>query len=250
MDIFVDLPGLAEVVVVPANRAVCLEKIDALSVALNDWRWNWQCVNSGSVRHVRNGGIEGGDIASTPIMELMLQASLEFDSPRLALDILFYNAALVYLMQIRSVANGQNPREESLSPEDERYIRRQIALSSHNPLLLPGTVKFRCQAAVEAFMTLSCIRRLMATTPTAVTVVTPATIGIVYWTLRDQLQLDFDLSRLVSQFPVFQGPERVFAGYFVSVDGSPGLAFNYCDAGYGAEEEGETVPGADQPAFE
>ncbi|KAK3309468.1 uncharacterized protein B0T15DRAFT_3859 [Chaetomium strumarium] len=240
MDIFVDLPGIAEAVVVPTNRAACLEKIDALSIALNDWRWNWQCANSGSVRQVHNEGMEEGDITSTPLMELILQASLEFDSPRLALDILLYNAALVYLMQIRSVANGQDPRHEPLSPDDEGYIRQQIALSRHNPLLLPGTVKFRCQAAAEGFMTLSCIRRLMATTPTAVTVVTPATIGIVYCALRDQLQLDFDFSRLVSQFPIFQDPQRVFAGYFVSVDGSPGRQ-NYCDAGNGTEEEGETI---------
>ncbi|KAK4233751.1 hypothetical protein C8A03DRAFT_19226 [Achaetomium macrosporum] len=248
MDIFVDLPGLAEAVVVPANRAACRDKIDALSIALQDWRWDWQSVNSGSVRQVRHGGLKDNDTAATSIMDQMLQASLEFDSPRLALDILFYNAVLVYLMQIRSVASGENSHHESLSPDDERYIRRLVAMSRDNPLLLPGQVKFRCQAAVEAFMTLSCIRRLMATTPTAVTVVTPATIGIVYWVLRDHLPLNGDLSRLLSKFPIFENAQRVFAGYFVSLDTSLGLP-NYCDAGNGEEEEGETVPRADQPAF-
>jgi hypothetical protein len=220
MDIIVDLPGIAEAVVVPHKRAASLDKINTLSVALQDWRWDWHAVHSASVRHV--GSIEEAKYTRTTpiIVRQMLLVSLEFDSPRLALDILYYNAALLYLMQIKAVARGQVlPQPESLSREDERYVRRQAeaSMSSNgNPLLLPGKAKFRCQAAAEAFMTLSYITRLLAITPGKETVVTPAAIGIVYWVLRDQLQLGDDLLALLLSHAFFHDPQTVFAGFFVS----------------------------------
>jgi hypothetical protein len=228
MDIIVDLPGVAESVVVPHKSAACLDKINALSLALQKWRWDWHAAHASSVRQIRHPESieETTPNTSTPppvIVSQMLQTSLEFDSPRLALDILYYNAALLYLMQLEAVARGQAspPEPEILSRKDERYIRRQAARNNTdggNPLLLPGQVKFRCQAAAEAFMTLSCITRLLATTPEKETVVPPAAIGVVYCVLRDQLRLgDGWLAVLLSKHALFHDAQRVFAGYFVGV---------------------------------
>ena len=216
MDIIVDLPGIAEAVAVPNNRAACLNKISALSAALRRWRWEWHYGNTASVRRVHDG-LDDKD-GRKPLIAQMLQVRLEFDSQRLALDILYYNAALLYLMQLETAARGQVPQPEMLSPQDECYIRRQAAIS--NPLLLPGQVRFRCQAAAEAVTTLSCVTRLMATTPGRETVVTPYAIGIVYWVLRDQLQLGGCLESVLSEYSVFHDAQRVFAGYFVSVGDS------------------------------
>ncbi|KAK4034379.1 hypothetical protein C8A01DRAFT_18811 [Parachaetomium inaequale] len=231
MDIIVDLPGVAESVVAPHKRAACLDKINTLTVALQEWRWDWHAVHAASVRQVRHhaGGSlveEMPDTRAPPptIVNQMLLASLEFDSPRLALDILYYNATLLYLMQLEAVARGQPspPEPEILSREDERYIRRQAARNNSdgggNPLLLPGQVKFHCQAAAEAFMTLSCVTRLLATTPEKATVVPPAAIGVVYCVLRDQLRLgDGWLALLLSKHALFHDAQRVFWGYFVGV---------------------------------
>ena len=226
MDIFLDLPGIAEAVVVPANRPACLDKIHTLSMTLQQWRWDWHAVNSASVRLVRN---ESHGKATTPharpsiVSETLLVATLAFDTPRLALDILFYNAALLYLRQLETVARGNAPQPEVLSPDDERYIRRQatLSVSSGHPLLLPSQVRFRCQAAMEAYMTLPCVAKLLATTPRMVTVVTPASIGIVYWVLREHLKFGQDdpLTSEVSKQALFQDPETVYAGYFVAVGG-------------------------------
>lgn len=41
------------------------------------------------------------------VIRLMLQASLEFDSPRLVLDVLYYNAALLYLQSLEAFAYGE-----------------------------------------------------------------------------------------------------------------------------------------------
>ncbi|KAK4118201.1 hypothetical protein N657DRAFT_606561 [Parathielavia appendiculata] len=231
MDIMVHLPGIAETLAVPQNRASCLDKIKTLSVALQDWRWAWHAANSASVRQVRHAAsLDDADShlrPDTPILvRHMLQTSLEFDTPRQALDILYYNVALIYLMQLEAAARGQTyPYSEVLSPAEQRYIRRQVAAASHqssdgggSPLLLPGQARFRCQAAAEAFMTLSCATRLLATTSSMVTVVTPMPIGIMYWVLRDQMQLrEEEVALLVSRFPVLQDAESVFPGCFVSV---------------------------------
>lgn len=222
MDIIVDLPGIAEAVNIPSNRAACLNRVDALSVALRHWRWEWHSANSASVRRVQHG--VNAEDERKPFITQMLQASLEFDSQRLALDILYYNAALLYLMQLKTAACGQVPQPEMLSPKDEDYIRRQAAIS--NPLLLPGQVRFRCQAAAEAVTTLSCITRLMAITPGRETVVTPYAIGIIYWVLRDQLQLGDYLEVVLSKYSVFHDAQRVFAGYFVSVGNTATLLDN------------------------
>jgi hypothetical protein len=207
MDIMVHLPGLAEAVAVPQNRPACLEKIKTLSTAVQDWRWAWHAANSTSVRQVRHETttIPPHSQSHTPrniLLTQMSQSTLEFDTPRQALDILYYNAALLYLMQLQSTAlqpptsisphpqsQPQLPQPELLTPSDEAFIRRQTlsSLSAHgHPLLLPGQVRFRCQAAAEAFMTLECVTRLLARTDGtgAETVVTPAAIGIVYWSLR------------------------------------------------------------------
>ena len=225
MDIFLDLPGIAEAVVVPGNRAACLDEIQTLSMALQQWRGDWHAINSTSVRLVRHASHDASRLhaRSSIVSETLLAATLAFDTPRLALDILFYNAALLYLTQLQTIARGNIPQPEDLSPDDERYIRRQAALSvcSGHPLLLPSQVKFRCQPAMEAYMTLPCVTRLLATTPRMVTVVTPASLGIVYWVLQEQLKLDRDdpLALLLSEQPLFQDPEKVYAGYFVDVDG-------------------------------
>lgn len=214
----------------PHKRVACLNKIQVLSVALQGWRWDWHNVHSGSVRLVRHSRnlSEPGEPGKVPFMvnpqkvpflvSLMLQADLEFDSPRLALDILYYNAALLYLMKLEAVARGQPPQQpEHLSLHDERYVRLQgaaLMARDTNPLLLPGKAKFRCQAVTEAFMTLSCATRLLGTTATRETVVTPMTIGIVYWVLREQLQLGEDgLALLLSKHAFFHDAERVFQGF-------------------------------------
>lgn len=229
MDIFIDLPGIAEAVVAPANRAACLDKIRGLAMELQQWRWDWHAANAARVRLVQHASPEESSSASragsSVISEILRSASLNFDTPRLALDILYYNAALAYLMQLETVARGHIPRPEALSPDDERFIRRQAAQSlsgTGNPLLLPSQVRFICQPAMEAFMTIPSLTKLLATTPGMETVVTPAPIGIVYWVLRDQLQFDRDghLAALLAEQPVLQDPEeKVFAGYFVSPDG-------------------------------
>ncbi|KAH6854712.1 hypothetical protein B0I37DRAFT_362857 [Chaetomium sp. MPI-CAGE-AT-0009] len=222
VDILVDLPSIAEDVVNPHKRAACLDRIHVLSVALQVWRWDWHRAHSGSVRIIQHdkSPAEKNTRKMPFVVSLMLQASLEFDSPRMAIDILYYNAALLYLMQLEAFSRGQPAQQpERLSPEDERYIRRQATegmARDGNPLLLPGHAIFRCQAAAEAYMTLSCITRLLGTTPTTETMVTPTAIGIVYWVLREQLQLDEDcLSLLLSKHPFFHGAETVFEGFYL-----------------------------------
>ncbi|KAK4139105.1 uncharacterized protein C8A04DRAFT_40984 [Dichotomopilus funicola] len=223
IDILVELPGTAEAVMDTRKRAACVDKIQGLSFALQAWRWDWHRVHSGSVRMNRHTGnpMEPNKHDSLPfLVGMMLRANLEFDTARLALDILYYNATLIYLMQLQAIARGQPPEHpEHLSPEDERYVRLQgAAVMAHgaNPLILPGKAKFRCQAAAEAFMTLSCATRLLGTTPTSETVVTPMAVGIVYWVLRDQMQLDEDcLGSLFSKHPFFDDPQRVFEGFYI-----------------------------------
>ncbi|KAJ4290033.1 hypothetical protein N0V88_006835 [Collariella sp. IMI 366227] len=206
MDFFVESAGIAEDVVVPENREACRGRITTLSKELERWRWDWHATNWASVRKAPQESSEKG-------------VDLEFDSPRLALDILYYNAALLYLMQLETAAGGQ-----MLPSSDEVYFGRrhmQALESRGNPLLLPDEVKFRCQPAIEALMTILCLNKLLAATPKNETVVPPAPIGIVYWVLRDHQHLGGRVASLLSTHPIFDDGERIFVGYFVSVAAPP-----------------------------
>ncbi|KAK4101132.1 hypothetical protein N658DRAFT_496834 [Parathielavia hyrcaniae] len=230
-DIMIHMPGIAEALAVPQNRPSSLDKIKTLSAALHEWRWDWHAANSACVRRVRDATASLNDAHLAPetpaLVRHMLRTTLEFDTPRQALDILYYNAAIIYLAQLDAAARGQRyPYPELLTSADQRYIRRYVAAddgggsggNNSNPLLLPGQARFRCQAAAEAFTTLSCVTRLLATTPGMETVVTPSAIGIVYWVLRDQMQLlEEHLQLLLSRYAIFRDPERDFGGYFVKV---------------------------------
>jgi hypothetical protein len=217
MDIFVHLPGIAEDIVLPENRAACLEKIAALSAALQTWRWDWHAHHSACARRVSFHAAQEDRTGIPAFLRGMLATTLEFDSPTRALEILYYNAALLYLMRLESIALNNRSRPASLSKDDQLYIRR-CGMASMG-LLLPDKVKYRCQPAIEVLMALPCITKLLATTTgLQETVVTPSSLGIVYWSLREQPELDRCLDHVLDRYPIFNDPKRVFEGYTIYLE--------------------------------
>jgi hypothetical protein len=216
VDILVDLPGLGEDVVSPQNHASCQEKIGILISRLRAWRWDWEAAHSGTVREVpyrvEMAGIE------TDVFKELLSTSLEFESLTRALEILMYNAALLYLMQLEAAARGGTAEPESLSDDENAYIRRVAALRRVNsPLLLPGEPKFLCQPAIEAFRVMPCITKLLTTTTEKETLITLAPLGIMYWVLQGQPELSCCLDSMLGGIPTFGNAQKVFKGYRVSV---------------------------------
>lgn len=111
MDIFVDLPGLAENVASPGNWESVSAKVKVLRAALRMWRWDWHIWYSSTVRSVHvpvppSGGVNGPDEIRRTALEQMPSVQLKFDSLTQAVEILYYNVALLYLMQLEELASG------------------------------------------------------------------------------------------------------------------------------------------------
>ncbi|KAK5652207.1 hypothetical protein OQA88_10704 [Cercophora sp. LCS_1] len=201
MDIFIELPGIAEAAAKIENRERCLERVITLSAALGDWRRDWHAAHSDAVRRV------------SP-MANGIGSCLEFDSPRLALDILYYNAALLYLMQLGAVARGQPALQEMSAVTKESFAPlHKKSVSQKGPLLLPDEVQFRCQPAVEALMTIPYITNALSVTSGREMVVTPAPLGVVYSVLRSERQLLADMDLSMPTSAIFQDAEKVLDGY-------------------------------------
>lgn len=195
MDVLVDLPGIAVDIADAANRSDCSNRVAKSFAALRTWRQDWQAEHAASVRQGAGG-----------------QSCLEFDSPRLALDILYYNAGLVYLMQLDALARSQTP--PSLQrPRYECWGKTDV---QKHPLLLPDQVRFLYQPAVEALRTIPYLAKSLMTTSSRETVVPPAPVGIVYAVLRSGRQFLADADPALPKHVIFQDAGALFAGYSVS----------------------------------
>ncbi|KAK5656636.1 hypothetical protein OQA88_4616 [Cercophora sp. LCS_1] len=185
MDLFLDLPGIAQDLARDdANLDGCLARLAAVSSALRAWRRDWDGAHNGSVRRVwLAAGVPPG---------------LEFDSPPLALDILYYNAAVVYLMQMEAAAaqmmSTAPPRGSHQQQQQQEKQRQQSS-----------------EAAAEALVALACIVRSLPTIRGRKTVVTPAPIGILYSMLQNQNQMHALVQLIEGEF---EDAKSIFGFYY------------------------------------
>ena len=192
MDLFLDLPSIAQDLAAACgfreNMDDCLTRLATISAALRAWRRDWDRAHEGLVRKVwRAAGVPPG---------------LEFDSPRLALDILYYDAAMVYLMQIEAaaqmmslalsrgvVAVSQHMQPDRLLPtrDDETAQPTRRVFSRENPQYQEQGQSNK--PAAEALVAIACILQSLPTIRGHETVVTPAPIGIIYSMLQNDTQM-------------------------------------------------------------
>ncbi|KAK0611892.1 hypothetical protein B0T14DRAFT_441180 [Immersiella caudata] len=207
MDIFVDLPGLSEDTAVPEKLITVREKIHALMATLQTWRKDWDA----SYQRARSRPPPADDEENSihPLFRDSAPNTLKFDSPTQALEILLYNASLLYLIQLLKVAIR---RISELSP---------FLLNERTPkpgaFLLTSPRSSRIQPALEGLQALSAMPELCNRTEEKVTVVPPTPVAILYWAVQEMPELTGSWDAFLSRFRGFDAAQEEFEGFRIGI---------------------------------
>lgn len=206
--ILADMPGVvndmaaSEHPISPATRAAFHRKVGYLRMQLQQWRWAWHETHVGMARrmpsHLKLDGVD------TPVFREQLSTMIEFDSTQQALEMLTYNAGLIYLMQLEDVLEMGAPHNAPLSAANVEYIRRAGASHPSTPLLLPDEARFICQPALEAFRLIPSLYKNLVTTRDRIMVIL-APLGIVYCATQKHAELSRCMRSVLDDIPFFQG---------------------------------------------
>lgn len=211
IDILADMPGVvndmaaSEHPISPATRAAFHGKVGQLRTQLREWRWAWHETHPGVARRVPSHlKLDGVD---TPVFREQLSTMIEFDNTQQALEMLTYNAGLIYLMQLEDLLEmpGVEPHNPPLSAANVEYIRRVGSSHRHStPLLLPDEVRFICQPALEAFRLIPSLYKNLVTTKDRIMVIL-APLGIVYCSTQKHPELSRCMRSVLNDIPFFGG---------------------------------------------
>lgn len=206
-----DMPGLvndmaaSEQPISPTTRASFHQRVGELRQSLATWRWGWNSLYPDAAREVpSNLKLDG---VETPVFRDQLATMIEFDTTQQALEMLTYNAALLYLLQLEDLLEmGEQPHNPArLSAFDMEYIRHSgAAAHPSTPLLLPDEAKFICQPALEAFRLIPSLYKNLVTTKDRIMVIL-APLGIVYTSTRNTPELNSCMQSILEDIPFFGG---------------------------------------------
>lgn len=218
IDILADMPGIvndmaaSEHPISPATKASFHATVTKLRTDLQEWRWQWHQLHPDVARAVPSN--LNLDSIDTPVFREQLSTMIKFDTTQQALEMLTYNAGLIYLMQLEDLLDMGEPHNAPLTPDDEAYIRDT---NSHHPpsspLLLPGEARLVCQPALEAFRLIPSLYRNLITTKDRIMVIL-APLGIVYCSTRRHAELNRCMQSILNDIPFFGGgPPRELSVY-------------------------------------
>ncbi|KAI7784994.1 hpp family protein [Diaporthe eres] len=218
IDIMADMPGLvndmaaSEQPISPTTKTSFHEKVGELREQLGTWRWKWDRAYPGVAREVPSN--LKLDSIETPVFREQLATMIKFDTTQQALEMLTYNAALLYLLQLEDLLEMGEPHNPSrLSDDDMDYIRYVAARHPSTPLLLPDEARFICQPALEAFRLIPSLYKNLVTTKDRIMVIL-APLGIVYTSTRNTPELNSCMQSILEDIPFFGGgPPRELEVY-------------------------------------
>lgn len=197
----------------PATRSSFHDKVGRLRTQLTEWRWTWESTNP-DVGHEVSSNLKLDNI-DTLVFREQLATLIEFDTTQLALEMLTYNAGLIYLLQLEDHLNIGQPHGAPLAAEDIAYLRTVQKRKKNNssPLLLPGEVKYICQPALEAFRVIPSLYKNLVTTKDRIMVIL-APLGIVYCATKGNAELSRCMKAVLDEIPFFGGgPPKELALY-------------------------------------
>ncbi|KAK2598809.1 hypothetical protein N8I77_012196 [Diaporthe amygdali] len=209
IDIMADMPGLvndmaaSEQPISPATRDSFHERVGELRQQLSTWRWKWDRKYP-HVAHEVPSNLKVDSI-ETPVFREQLATMIKFDTTQQAVEMLTYNAALLYLLQLEDLLEmGEPHNPPRLSADDMEYIRHVAARHPSTPLLLPDEAKFICQPALEAFRLIPSLYKNLVTTKDRIMVIL-APLGIVYTSTQNNPELNSCMQSILEDIPFFGG---------------------------------------------
>lgn len=180
-----------------------LEKeLKSLLQQLSSWRLKWEKANIGAASECTPSDVIPRPDVSSPQAQLfyeMMARKIEFETLSQALDILTYNAGLMYIIQLNDIREKGQIQENHLTPADIVYIKKTMdAKSSASPLLLPYETRLLCQPAIESFRFYGNIsKQLMTNKETILIILAP--LGIIYCALKGQPELRRIMDQTIAQ---------------------------------------------------
>lgn len=209
IDILADMPGMvndmaaSEHPISPATKASFHQKAKHMRENLEAWRWDWEIKHPGVAHEVSsNLNLDGID---TAVFKEQLSTMLRFDTTQQALEMLTYNAGLIYLMQLEDILDMGEPHNAPLAAAEEAFIREAgAAHAATTPLLLPGEARYICQPALEAFRLIPSLYRNLVTTKDRIMVIL-APLGIVYCSTKGHAELNRCMQSILNDIPFFGG---------------------------------------------
>ncbi|KAJ4419586.1 hypothetical protein N0V82_004889 [Gnomoniopsis sp. IMI 355080] len=221
IDILAEMPGIvndmaaSEHPISPKTRSSFHQKVGQLRTQLTEWRSAWEKVNPNAGHEVcSNLKLHKID---TVVFREQLATMIEFDTTQLALEMLTYNAGLIYLLQLEDHLHIGQPHNAPLTTEDMSYLRTVRRRKTSSPLLLPGEVKFVCQPALEAFRLIPSLYKNLITTKDRIMVIL-APLGIVYCATKHNAELSRCMQAVLDDIPFFGGgPPKELALYELSL---------------------------------
>lgn len=221
IDILADMPGIvndmaaSEHPISPTTRSSFHDKVGQLRTQLTAWRWAWDTANPDAGHEVFSN-LKLSNI-DTPIFREELATLIEFDTTQLALEMLTYNAGLIYLLQLEDHLHIGPPHNAPLTAEDTEYIRTIRRRKTSSPLLLPGEAKYICQPALEAFRLIPSLYKNLVTSKDRIMVIL-APLGIVYCATKSNAELSRCMKSVLDDIPFFGGgPPKELALYELSL---------------------------------
>ncbi|KAL1877924.1 hypothetical protein Daus18300_002277 [Diaporthe australafricana] len=209
IDIMADMPGLvndmaaSEQPISPTTRASFHQRVGELREQLATWRWKWDRKYPNVAREVPSN--LKLDSIETPVFKEQLATMIQFDTTQQALEMLTYNAALLYLLQLEDLLEmGESHSPSRLSADDMDYIRHVAASHPATPLLLPDEARFICQPALEAFRLIPSLYKNLVTSKDRIMVIL-APLGIVYTSTQNNPELNSCMQSILEDIPFFGG---------------------------------------------
>lgn len=160
-DILVDLPGIAESITDRLRLKTEAETIELSSIRLRFIRWRneWQILNS-------HAAIEVNEVysrkAGNPLfIESFLSTGLTFQTAQQAMELLHYNAAMLYISHLQYVLDGESPDHEtrtSVMEYQTSYVHNFSKRNRNMCLLRPSDIESEWQHGIEGLRILANIR--------------------------------------------------------------------------------------------
>jgi hypothetical protein len=220
LDITVEIAGIAEAAADPSatwiKRTQLQVRVLSLLEQLGIWWTNWNVANPRSAYEV-DGGLDTSHLDDLRMVQL-LRRTVRFENASHAIELVGYNAALVYLMELAAQLNNRGyaqptprpslPKTFPLSDEEGSTATMPLPPS---PLTPPGLVSRLSQPAVEALRIVPYLaHETRVSSPPFIMPIWP--LGILYFTWKRLPELRDCLDSVLKDFVWFRTAETELAG--------------------------------------
>lgn len=179
---------------------------------LHKWRITWHHAHPTAVWETFEFFTD--DPTSVLSLDETLSKPLEFSSVSLALEMLYYDAALVQLLRLKWSLLFPSVQPNPVRPEDMAYICRMAHGANGNGLLLPNQVRFESQLAIEALRITQYITKQLQSS-TIDRYIPPSPFAIIYWALVDEPEVQSCIASKLLECPPFSN-KKVFEEFKVN----------------------------------